>query len=137
MAYQSWEEKHLGREAPFGKFLREAGIMGAGTVLGMLRLPTTIRKNLNGQTRLQKEKYTKNIGKIVGTGMGYVAGSCADVYAIQYLFQEASRDNYTPAIALGATNLASFVFEFMRYSKVEKKLSKYEPNGDFGGPTEL
>jgi hypothetical protein len=137
MAYQSWEEKHLGREAPFGKLLREIGIMGAGTVAGMLRFPTTIRKSLNRQTRLQKDNYKKDIGKIFGAGIGYVAGICADVYALQYLSQEASRDNYLPAIALGATNLASFLFEFGRYSGIEKKLSKYEPNGEFGGPTEL
>jgi hypothetical protein len=136
MAYKSFEEKYFGKETLIGDFMRETGKVGYGTVAGIFRFPTTVRKSLNKQTRIQREEYKGNFGKILGTATGYVAGACADIWAIKMMLNEASRDNYTPAIALGVTNAASFFYEFYRASKIEKKLAKYEPDGDFGGPTE-
>jgi len=124
--YQSAEEKYFGKEASLGKFLREFGIIGSGTVIGMFRLPTTLRKSLNKQTRLQREEFSKDVSRIIGVGSGYIAGAYADVLLAQYALQEASRKNYIPAIAWGATNLTSFLFEFGRYSKMEKELEKID-----------
>jgi hypothetical protein len=123
MTYESFEEKYLGKDATLGNFLRETGKISYGAFVGMFRFPTTVRKSLNKQTRLQMEEFD-GIGKILGTATGYVAGICADIYALRYISQEASQENYVPAIALGLTNVASFFYEAYRASKMEKKLER-------------
>jgi len=112
--YQSFEEKYLGEEKPIGKFLKETGKTGYGVFAGMFRIPTTLRKISNNQTRLQNQEYKGDLSKILGTATGYVAGFCADIYFIQQAVQEASHKNYIPAIALGATNFASLWYEIGR-----------------------
>lgn len=118
--YQSFEKKYLGEDKPLGKFGKEAGIMGGGMIIGLYTLPTRIRKSLNSQTRLQREKYEGSLSKILGAATGFVAGACMDIYLTQNALHEFSRENYIPAATLGLFNFASLFFELGRFDKSKR-----------------
>lgn len=121
MAYESFEEKYFGSEKPLGQFLREAGIIAGGTIKVLATFPTSIRKTINDQTRIQREDYKGNFKKILGASTGFFCGIFADIYALNYAVKEASQKNYAPAIALGLTNLASLFYEIGRKEKSKQE----------------
>ncbi len=123
--YRSVEQKVMGALEPVGKELVDFGgtlIKSLyGTVFAPLRFPTFIRRCANEQALMSKldREVTPSNGS--GFAVGFVGGFVADMAGLYYVLAQAIEGNYIPAIALGATNLASGIFELGRRDKSRRE----------------
>ena len=92
-----------------------------GVVASAFRLPTSIRKNFGKDTN-----WAISMGaqlKTKSSSLGTVAGLATLAVGTNVALDEACKGNYTPLIVLGATNIASGIYELGRKS-ARKTLDK-------------
>lgn len=121
-------KKHLGSVGGYTKdFLEYAAIPLYGMVASMFRLPTAIRKFNNRQAWIFKaEEIVEESGKpemwcAVASLFGIAAGLVADFSLFCRMGSMAHEKNYIPLILLGATNLASGIFELVRLPRSKQE----------------
>ena len=92
-----------------------------GSVATIFRAPTTLRKCINKQTYIDRKKLDSG-AEFNGSVVGTVGGIIADIYlVVGTISQTINEQNYIPLAIIGATTLASGVFEWGRF-----KTSKQE-----------
>jgi len=95
-----------------GRFAYNLGRYAYETVAIPFRIPTFVRKFVNGQDPFgEKNKAGTEFG---GAIVGFISGEAISLIGAMYLFLETSKENYIPLAVLGATNLASLAFELGR-----------------------
>jgi len=136
LGYKSIEERIWENilDSPQKRFLTNLvgyGIKGFyGTVISMFRIPTLVRKILNGQAlanRIVDEGLRQEIDyegpiKVIGSSFGsFMVGIPVDGMLGDYVYKAAKNNNYAPLIALGATNLVSLTYELARLPRSIKE----------------
>ncbi len=103
LSYRSVEEK-----LELGEFTR--GVYGG--IVGFFRLPTTIRKTIQGQSLLHKMQDSNGKNSLLASGIGLGFGTCTDVLvASQFLLSEELFYTWL------ATNIASGIYEGVQIAK--------------------
>ncbi|MEK6844565.1 MAG: hypothetical protein AABX83_04035 [Nanoarchaeota archaeon] len=124
--YRSMEERTLDYlKSSVPGFFKTLGQSFYGTFASGLRVPTLVRKMINGQTMFEKDddEFT------VPEGLGVIGGFCSaiglEIYGIANLVHETNQSNYAPLIATGVTflttNLASLAFEIGRLPRTREE----------------
>jgi hypothetical protein len=124
--YESFEQKVADAFAPdkkLGIFTRETIYSAYGTIASMFKMPTTIRKILNGQTRVQRGDY-KDFSKKLGLIAGGLVGCATDGVFVSYAISEASNKNYVPLAALGLSNFGFLCGELGRLKESKQEHSE-------------
>ncbi|MFA5174157.1 MAG: hypothetical protein WC438_03170 [Candidatus Pacearchaeota archaeon] len=84
-----------------------------GSVSGMFKMPTSIRRIVNKQTILN-DSDSNEIDSMLGSDLGIMI----DIGFLAYsAYQVGAHSNYLPLEILGATNALSLVYELGRFSK--------------------
>lgn len=137
--YKSIEQR-LFVDSGINDFLAYTGKSSYGVVASMFRLPTAIRKIINRQTFIEREKIrseepnnAKSQGVIAG-GIIATLGSC--VYMSWSLY-EATKNNYLPLLILGATNALSMTYEIGRLSRSKQERLEIEAEEEARGQTQV
>ena len=125
--YRSVEQKVMGALEPIGKelfnFLYENIKTTYGGFAAPFRIPTIARRYNNDQFPLFRiGDLDYSFGGRLGTVMGLIVGAFATFSVPIYAAIEATVDgNYVPAMVLGATNLASGLYEIGRRDKSKQE----------------
>ncbi|MBI3623217.1 hypothetical protein HY212_04025 [Candidatus Pacearchaeota archaeon] len=104
-------------------------------VLTPLRLPTFVRKAVNGQTyadRALKEAYSDSDHE-VGHIFGAFAGAMTDFMLGNYIGKEAHLGDYLPLAVLIAANIASGIYEIKRLPKSREEYKSKSKLENFVG----
>lgn len=123
--YKSTEER-IFVDSGIRNYLAYGGKALYATAISLFRIPTLARKCYNHQTWCHKDKEinTKKPTKqsiLFGVLTGGAFGFMGDIGYFAYSIDQCGKGDYLPLAFLGATNLASGIFELGRLSRSKQE----------------